>query len=174
MWSYSAPIRPDELYHHGVRGQKWGIRRYQNSDGSLTDAGRKKYEKLDAKEQKILSKKSKLTGNQNESDSKSGSHQTSSNSKAKPVKSMTNDELRAANERMTLEISYHQKYRALNPTKISAGKKFVNTIVDKAPETLANSVVSAVGDVEKDALKKQLRKAAKLENDNNKDKKDKD
>lgn len=33
----------NELYHHGVKGQKWGVRRYQNPDGSLTDAGKKRY-----------------------------------------------------------------------------------------------------------------------------------
>ena len=33
----------NELYHHGVKGQKWGLRRFQNKDGSLTDAGRKRY-----------------------------------------------------------------------------------------------------------------------------------
>ena len=32
-----------ELYHHGILGQKWGIRRYQNKDGSLTPEGRKHY-----------------------------------------------------------------------------------------------------------------------------------
>lgn len=31
----------DELYHHGVKGQKWGVRRYQNEDGSWTDAGKR-------------------------------------------------------------------------------------------------------------------------------------
>jgi hypothetical protein len=32
-----------ELYHHGIKGQKWGRRRYQNADGSLTPAGKKRY-----------------------------------------------------------------------------------------------------------------------------------
>lgn len=32
-----------ELYHHGILGQKWGVRRFQNSDGTLTPAGKKRY-----------------------------------------------------------------------------------------------------------------------------------
>lgn len=32
-----------ELYHHGILGQRWGIRRYQNEDGTLTDEGKKRY-----------------------------------------------------------------------------------------------------------------------------------
>ncbi len=37
MYSY------DELYHHGIKGQKWGVRKYQEADGSLTEEGRRHY-----------------------------------------------------------------------------------------------------------------------------------
>ena len=33
----------DELYHHGIKGQRWGVRRYQNEDGSLTEEGKERY-----------------------------------------------------------------------------------------------------------------------------------
>ncbi len=33
-----------DLYHHGIKGQKWGIRRFQNKDGTLTDEGRERYD----------------------------------------------------------------------------------------------------------------------------------
>ena len=37
----------NELYHYGIKGQKWGIRRYQNPDGSLTDEGKNRYQKIE-------------------------------------------------------------------------------------------------------------------------------
>ena len=40
-----------ELYHHGIKGQRWGVRRFQNKDGSLTPAGEKRQAKLNARRQ---------------------------------------------------------------------------------------------------------------------------
>lgn len=43
MWTYN---NTDELYHHGIIGMKWGVRRYQNKDGSLTEKGKRNYRRL--------------------------------------------------------------------------------------------------------------------------------
>ena len=59
-------VYSDELCHYGIRGMRWGIRRYQNKDGSLTAAGKKR-KKLSADDASHLfekSRRSKLTNEQ--------------------------------------------------------------------------------------------------------------
>ena len=44
MWQYNYS---EELCHHGILGMKWGVRRYQNNDGTLTSAGKRRYYSTD-------------------------------------------------------------------------------------------------------------------------------
>lgn len=50
------------LMHHGIKGQKWGIRRFQNPDGSLTAAGKNRYSTLERKSHKWLLKEAQAMG----------------------------------------------------------------------------------------------------------------
>ena len=55
-----------ELYHHGIKGQRWGIRRYQNKDGTLTAAGKEKLDKYkDAESQRVSRRLEIATNNEN-------------------------------------------------------------------------------------------------------------
>lgn len=60
---YKSYVTGDELTHWGIKGMRWGIRRYQNKDGSLTPAGKKRYdaEMAKVKEQEAILKRRKST-----------------------------------------------------------------------------------------------------------------
>lgn len=134
------------LAHYGIRGMKWGVRRYQNKDGSLTAAGKKRY--------------SGDGGNAGTTKST-----TSSSSGRKKVSEMTDDELNRAVRRLQLE----QQYRQLNPERVSAGQKFVSKVAKDVIIPAATTVArNAVQKVMQDAVSKALKTDIKIDNDNKK------
>ena len=50
-------ISENELYHWGVKGMRWGVRRYQNEDGTLTAAGKKRVTKREARGEYAMTKR---------------------------------------------------------------------------------------------------------------------
>lgn len=56
-------LKKNDICHHGIKGQKWGLRRYQNPDGTLTDLGRKRYTKQAISEINRFYKKNKKARN---------------------------------------------------------------------------------------------------------------
>lgn len=87
-------VPDNELYHHGIKGQRWGIRRYQNEDGTLTAAGKSRY----AKQQNryaVKQRKENLKNRRSLSDSQLNSNiQRLQNEKR--FKELTEDDLRPA------------------------------------------------------------------------------
>lgn len=62
---YAASYEGDWVAHHGILGQKWGVRRFQNPDGTLTDKGRARVKKLQNKEARYNAKADKISAKAN-------------------------------------------------------------------------------------------------------------
>ena len=97
----------NELYHHGIKGMKWGVRRYQNKDGTLTAAGKKQKKKtLSADDKEKARRKSDL----------------------KKRRTMSDADIKKRIERMKLE----KEFKNLTKEDISPGKKYVGEIMSSA------------------------------------------
>lgn len=141
----------NELMHHGIHGMRWGVRRYQNKDGSLTAAGRKRINQLDSEYQKLTGKKL----------SKSSESNTVKKTSAKPKKisEMTNEEIQEKINRIRLE----RTLESLTPKEISSGEKFAKFIGDSTVKIAKERGTKVAGDL----FEKKLREMTGLRNSNN-------
>jgi hypothetical protein len=158
---HHCDLSEEELYHSGIKGMKWGIRRYQNKDGSLTPAGRKRYaqeeaklkereqaikgkEKIAARQAKINAKKAELDAREKAlKNGKTVAKPASEKPKQKTIKDMTDAELREYTNRMILEKNFYDAQKSLasaNPPKVSAGQKFVKGLMNEVVAPAAKSV----------------------------------
>ena len=106
-------MQNNTLNHWGIKGMKWGVRRYQNKDGSLTPAGKKRYDDSDV-------------------------HEDHRKTYPKSVKSMSDAELRSAINRMQMEKQYAQ----LNHKEKSAGRKWIESLLTESAKEIAKQYVS--------------------------------
>ena len=111
------------LEHHGILGQKWGVRRYQNKNGSLTPTGKRRLKIVD-------------TNYDEKKNNKSYSSKKSS------IENLTDDELRARITRLNLEKSYKSLVNEKNKVKESKGKRFVMDVLDRSGKTVATQVAT--------------------------------
>lgn len=119
----------DELYHWGIKGQKWGVRRYRNEDGTLTEAGKKRYSS---------------TANALSDIYKEHKDSIKSYSRAvKPsnVKRMSDKDLDERIERLKKE----DLYKELSYKRLSNGEKFVHDVLSKSGKVIATGAAVYLG-----------------------------
>lgn len=144
--------KPGEyLEQHGILGQRWGYRRYQNADGSLTTLGRLRYGSSEnyryAQKKKAEQSKSKVSSRNKRIEAKL-KKKYEPESKAKKLKNMTDDELRERINRLKLEEDYKTWNAKVNPEVKSKGRKFV----EASKEVIAYSLKESAKDAGKALL----------------------
>lgn len=150
-----------EFYHHGIKGQKWGIRRYQNADGSLTPEGQKRYDR-DVRENNAKKKDNRaiidgpdpkrwVSEDLDRSKQVVDAHsdlvkelkklEQTTTPKSTPKKldltEMSDKELRDRINRELLEQQYNKLFADTSPQQVSKGRAILQDTLDVAGSVLA-------------------------------------
>ena len=145
-----------ELYHWGVKGMKWGVRRYQNKDGSLTDAGNRRYardqrenagkkkgDKVGAADpnrwvKEDMTRSRKLTDEAGQMVNKlKSANDNAVRNKPKTkmdLSNMTEQEMRTQINRALLERQYNEMFA---PQTVSKGREHASKILETTGSILA-------------------------------------
>lgn len=162
--------RIDELTHHGIKGQRWGFRRFQNKDGSLTPAGRKRVAKMKDEYTALTGKRLIRKPTQKNTDT---GPKEESVAKKKSISKMTDAELKEHINRLQMEKQAMslQNETASTGSKIakSIAKDVVGEAAMEAGKSLLKDLMLKIGKEQlgldpketKDALE-ELKKEAKI------------
>ena len=138
-----------DLRHHGIKGQKWGVRRFQNSDGSLTAAGRKRYgdgKGSSVEDYQNAIKKTKAAGESVENirkfntDIKRIKDPAMEKRIRKSTETMTDKELQQRVNRLNMEDNYTRMM--MNREQLKQGEDYVNRVLDVSAVALRGATTA--------------------------------
>ena len=138
-----------DLRHHGIKGQKWGVRRFQNSDGSLTAAGRKRYgdgKGSSVEDYQNAIKKTKAAGESVENirkfnnDIKRIKDPAMEKRIRKSTETMTDKELQQRVNRLNMEDNYTRMM--MHREQLKQGEDYVNKVLDVSAVALRGATTA--------------------------------